>query len=115
MTNNYKYLPIEAFIKDDAPIDLINELSVDDFPIDVFPEDIQILFKKLNESLNYNYDVMAVTFMSIISTINGNKVKLLFSVLIHTDHQSNSPLLPVTKIGNRFELLIIYDPTLIGF
>jgi len=76
MTNNYKYLPIEAFIKDDAPIDLINELSVDDFPIDVFPEDIQILFKKLNESLNYNYDVMAVTFMSIISTINGNKVKL---------------------------------------
>jgi hypothetical protein len=52
------------------------EKSAIDFPIDVFPQDIQRLIVDYKNALNYNPDFMATSIMSAIAMVVGNKVKL---------------------------------------
>jgi hypothetical protein len=72
------------FLKDLIKPEFLNDfielkrklISKQDFPIDVFPEGIQLIVNELNGTLSYNIDYLACGFMSVISTINGNKFKL---------------------------------------
>jgi len=47
-----------------------------DFPLHTLPGDFQFLFKMLNDKMNYNVDVLCTSFISLIGTIIGNKMKL---------------------------------------
>jgi hypothetical protein len=53
-----------------------DERSAVDFPIEVFPENMQRLILNYKQALNYNPDFIATSMMSAISMIVGNKVKL---------------------------------------
>ena len=47
-----------------------------EFPIEVFPEELQQFILALNKSLNYSKDFVATSMMFAIATLNGNKYKL---------------------------------------
>jgi len=53
-----------------------DERSAVDFPIEVFPENMQRLILNYKQALNYNPDFIATSMMSAISMIVGNKIKL---------------------------------------
>lgn len=60
----------------DPVVEEIQSSSVIEFPIDVFPEAVQNYIFELNRTLNYKKDFLAVSFMFMMATINGNCFKL---------------------------------------
>lgn len=52
------------------------DIPPDNFPIDVFPEQIQDYILELNRTLNFHIDFSAAAAMFTIATVNGNKFKL---------------------------------------
>jgi len=63
----------------DAPEDedlVIQERKTIDFPIEVFPKNLQTFINMLNDTLNYSKDFLALSAMFTVATINGNTYKL---------------------------------------
>jgi hypothetical protein len=72
----YKYIPVEKFLESDIhPSEIINTKD-SGFPVDVFPKEIQMFFHELDTKINYHPDILSISFLSLVSTIIGNKIKL---------------------------------------
>lgn len=66
------YLAEKYQVKQPEP----EETPKPEFPIDVFPQDIQLFINEMNRTLNYNRDFLSISVMYTISVLNGNRHKL---------------------------------------
>jgi len=73
--NKYKYVPVDNLLTEDAVDDEII-IEPGDFPIDVFPKDLQLFFNEVGKTMGFHKDILALSYLSLISTIIGNKYKL---------------------------------------
>ena len=62
-------------VPESEEIDSTQKSSLD-FPIDVFPQNLQTFIAQLNDTLNYSKSFLALSAMFTVATINGNCYKL---------------------------------------
>jgi hypothetical protein len=46
------------------------------FPVEIFPEEVQVMILAMNQSLNFNSDFLSISIISAFASIFGNKYKL---------------------------------------
>lgn len=49
---------------------------VDDFPVDVFPPEMQVVMYEYNKAHRFSFDYMALAMCTVVSAVVGNKYKL---------------------------------------